>query len=164
MKVHFEPYLYLAGLTHKSALIAWGGFYFSFRQEDGPWKLLDDSDLDHVHPPRSQSIGAKSSSYGPARVEVMDATGKVVAFGETTTVNHAWVNGLQADTVYTYRVLVGGHEWAAGPRRDWLLGTGRQGMVESGRSYENRFRTMPRPETPSDVVFVAIGDFGTGVR
>jgi len=28
MKVHFEPYLYLAGLTHKSALIAWGGFYF----------------------------------------------------------------------------------------------------------------------------------------
>jgi hypothetical protein len=24
MKVHFEPYLLLAGLTHRSALIAWG--------------------------------------------------------------------------------------------------------------------------------------------
>lgn len=22
-----EPYIYLAGLTHKSALIAWGAFY-----------------------------------------------------------------------------------------------------------------------------------------
>ena len=25
---HAEPYLYLAGPTHKAALIAWGGFYF----------------------------------------------------------------------------------------------------------------------------------------
>ena len=60
MKVHFEPYVYLAGLTHKSALIAWGGFYFKVAREAGGWRLMDDEELDHVHPPRSQTIGARS--------------------------------------------------------------------------------------------------------
>ena len=166
MKVHFEPYLYLAGLTHKSALIAWGGFYFKVAQIVRDWKLIDDGDLDTVHPPRKDSIGASSFPYGRARVEVRDDAGTLVATAETSTANHVWVAGLEADRVYQYRVLVNGHEWAGGPRRDWRVGTAphEQGLVESGRSYDNRFRTHPRPDTDADLTFAAIGDFGTGVR
>ena len=36
---HAEPYLYLAGLTHKAALIAWGSFYFRVREQKREWKL-----------------------------------------------------------------------------------------------------------------------------
>jgi tartrate-resistant acid phosphatase type 5 len=164
MKVHFEPYLHLAGLTHKSALIAWGGFYFKVAREEREWKLIDDGDLDTVHPPRKSSIGASSFPYGPARVEVSDEERRVVAIGETGTANHVWVAGLEADRVYSYRVFVNGHEWAGGPRRDWLLGTGQQGLAESGRSYDNRFRTHPRPETDASATIAVIGDFGTGIR
>ena len=166
MKVHFEPYLYLAGLTHKSALIAWGGFYFKVARVERDWKLIDDDDLDTVHPPRKSSIGASSFTYGPARVEVCDETGAIVAAAESATANHAWVAGLEADRVYSYRVVVNGREWAGGPRRDWLLGAapGQQGLVESGRSYDNRFRTHPRPEQDAAATIGVIGDFGTGVR
>ena len=74
---HAEPYLYLAGLTHKAALIAWGGFYFRVRSRKNgdEWKLVDDGDLDHVHPPRRESIGARSEPFGKARVEVFDSCG-----------------------------------------------------------------------------------------
>ena len=164
MKVHFEPYVVLAAVTHKSALVSWGGFYFTFRHEDGPWKVVDDSDLERVHPPRRSSIGATSDPSGRARVDVLDAGGAPVAFGETTTANHVFVTGLEPDTEYTYRVVVNGHEWAAGPRRDWSIVEGRKGMVESGRVYVNRFRTHPHPEKPAPLTFVAIGDFGTGIR
>jgi hypothetical protein len=164
LKVHFEPYVVLAAVTHKSALVSWGGFYFTFRHEDGPWKIVDDSDLERVHPPRRSSIGAKSDPYGRGRVDVLDAGGALVAFGETTTANHCFVTGLEPDTQYTYRVVVNGHEWAAGPRRDWSIVGGRKGMVESGRVYVNRFRTHPHPDTPAPLTFAAIGDFGTGIR
>jgi tartrate-resistant acid phosphatase type 5 len=166
MQVHFEPYVYLPGLTHKSALVAWGGFYFKISGTSGGWRLMDDSELDHVHPPRSQSIGASSFPYGPARVEVSDESGRVVAIGETRTANHVWVAGLEADTAYRYRVIVNGREWGEGPRRDWAIGSGpgQQGFVESGRSYRNEFRTQPRPELEAALTFAAIGDFGTGVR
>jgi tartrate-resistant acid phosphatase type 5 len=164
VKVHFEPYLHLAGVTHKSVLVGWGGFYFKMKGEDGAWKLLDDVDLDNIHPPRSSSIGAKSDCYGHGRVEVLAANGTLVTFAETTTANHAWVTGLDADTEYTYRVLVNGREWAAGPRRDWAVEPPRQGLVESGRHYENHFRTHPHPDASADLTFAAIGDFGTGVR
>jgi tartrate-resistant acid phosphatase type 5 len=166
MKVHFEPYLYLAGLTHKSALIAWGGFYFKVARIARDSKLIDDGDLDTVHPPRSSSIGSKSHPYGHARVEVRGEEGALVATGETRTANHVWVPGLEPDHVYTYRVFVNGYEWAGGPRRDWRLGGGpaEQGLVESGRVYDNRFRTFPRPDAEADLTFAAIGDYGTGVR
>jgi tartrate-resistant acid phosphatase type 5 len=163
MKVHFEPYLYLAGLSHKSALIAWGGFYFKVAREERDWKLIDDGDLDSVHPPRSASIGARSFPYGQAHVEVLDESGCLVRSRDTRTANHVFVADLKPDTVYTYRVFVDGREWAAGPRRDWLAGE-RQGMVESGRTYQNRFRTHPHPDAPADLTFAALGDFGTGVR
>jgi predicted phosphodiesterase len=166
MQVHFEPYVYLPGLTHKSALIAWGGFYFKISRRSGRWRLMDDSELDHVHPPRSQSIGATSFPYGEARVEVEDESGRVVACGETSTANHVWVAGLQPDTRYRYRVLVNGKEFAGGPRRDWALGAepGMQGFVLSGREYRNEFRTHPHPDTEASLTFAVIGDFGTGVR
>lgn len=165
MRIHFEPYVYLAGLTHKSALIAWGGFYFRISAARGPWRLMDDDDLDHVHPPRSSSIGAKSAPYGAGRVEVLDEGGRVVSCGETRTSNHVWVAGLRPDTAYTYRVLVDGKEFAGGPRRDWALSpSGEKGLLESGRAYDNRFRTHPHPDTDAPLTFAAIGDFGTGIR
>ena len=163
---HAEPYIYLAGLTHKAALIAWGGFYFRVRQhkQDGDWKLIDDRDLQHVHPPRRETIGARSEPYGPARVEVSDSTGKVVSFAETTTTNHAWLTGLEPNTDYSYRIVVNGEEWGAGERRDWVAEPAKQGLIKSGRAYLNRFRTHPHPDESAPLTFAALGDFGTGVR
>jgi hypothetical protein len=163
---HAEPYLYLAGLTHKAALIAWGGFYFRVREQrlDGHCKLVDDSQLQHVHPPRRETIGARSEPYGSARVEVCDRAGTVVAFAETTTSNHVWVTGLSPDTEYTYRVLVNDEEWAAGERRDWQDGPHGPGLYKSGRAYDNRFRTAPHPEQSAPLTFAVLGDFGIGIR
>jgi tartrate-resistant acid phosphatase type 5 len=163
---HAEPYLYLAGLTHKAALIAWGGFYFRVRshRNGDEWKLVDDSDLDHVHPPRRESIGARSEPFGAARVEVFDISGALVSTAETTTTNHAWVTGLTPDTEYTYRVFVNGEEWAAGERRDWAVDAEGRGLKLSGRAYDNRFRTHPHPDERAPLTFAVIGDFGIGVR
>ena len=105
---HAEPYLHLAGLSHKSALVAWGAFYFKTRSR-GKWKLVDDRDLRHVHPPRRESIGARSDPYGPARVNVYDeATGSLVATSCTETTNYCWIAGLAPNTDYRYEVLVKG--------------------------------------------------------
>lgn len=30
-EIHFEPYLFFADLSHRAALVAWGGFYFRVR-------------------------------------------------------------------------------------------------------------------------------------
>jgi hypothetical protein len=93
---HAEPYVYLAGLTHKNALIAWGAFYFRTRS-DGRAKLIDDADLQWVHPPRCDSIGCRSKPYGPATVEVREVdTGETVASVMTNEENHCAVSGLQA--------------------------------------------------------------------
>lgn len=163
---HAEPYIYLAELTYKTALISWGAFYFRVRSKDadGDWKLIDDRDLDRVHPPRVDSIGARSQPYGDARVEVFNPAGELVAFAETTTANHVWVANLEPDTEYRYRILVNGEEWAAGERRDWVATGEKQGLVHSGRRYDNRFRTFPHPEIPSPLTFAVLGDFGTGVK
>src|SRR5438477_11836074 len=96
---HAEPYVYLPAVTHRSALIAWGAFYFRTNSR-GKWKIVDDSDLKYVHPPRKDSIGSRSAPYGPARVEVSDATGAIVAVAKTEIENHCWVPGLLADTDY----------------------------------------------------------------
>ena len=94
---HAEPYLHLAGLSHKSALITWGAFYFQTRSRGG-WKLVDDDDLRYVHPPRRESIGARSDPYGPARVNVYDMDGRLVSSTFVETCNHCWVAGLSSDT------------------------------------------------------------------
>src|SRR5688572_17946255 len=108
---HAEPYIYLPAVTHKSALIAWGAFYFRVTSRDR-FKLVDDSDLKYVHPPRKDSIGACSAPYGPARVEVYDRQGRLVSSAQTVASNHCWVTGLAPDTEYVYKVFVKAAEWA----------------------------------------------------
>jgi len=159
---HSEPYLYLPAVSHKSALIAWGAFYFRTNSK-GKWKIVDDDDLKYVHPPRKDSIGAQSAPYGPARVEVYDASGKVASCATTEVANHCWVAGLQPDTEYTYKVFVKGQEWARGERWDWS--SKEHALVQAGGQYDNRFRTNPDATAPaSSLAFAVIGDFGVGVR
>jgi hypothetical protein len=160
---HAEPYVYLAGLTHKSALIAWGAFYFKARSH-GRAKLVDDEDLQWVHPPRCDSIGCTSKPYGPARVEVHDASGGLVAAALTNTHNHCAISGLQPNTRYTYTVTVKHELWGSGVRWDWDPPT--QGLVQRDRVYRNEFRTLPDPMQPlaEPFSFIVMGDFGVGVR
>ena len=161
---HAEPYLHLAGLSHKSALITWGAFYFRVRS-DRQWKLVDDRDLKYVHPPRRESIGARSEPYGPAQVIVYDADGRAVARALTDVTNWVWVSGLAPDTTYRYEVLVKGERWGHEERWDWRAGD-RQGLVQDGGRYQNVFRTHPLPSAPlaAPFSFAVIGDFGTGIK
>jgi hypothetical protein len=160
-----EPFLHLAGLTHKSALIAWGAFYFRVKNSGKEFKLVDDDDLDKVHPPRRESIGARSEPYGNAHVVVSNMAGQEVASAFTTNTNHCWVSGLEPDTEYTYKVFVNDEEWARGERRDWVSGD-KKGLDLKGRSYSNRFRTHPDPmkPAPAPFSFAVLGDFGVGIR
>jgi hypothetical protein len=159
---HAEPYIYLPTVTHKSALVAWGAFYFRVSSE-GRFKLVDDHDLKYVHPPRVDSIGARSAPYGPARVEVFVAAGTLVSTANTEAGNHCWVAGLAADTEYRYKVFVKGEEWAEGERWDWSAAD--HALVQQGGRYDHRFRTHPDPNAPaSSLSFAAIGDFGVGVK
>jgi tartrate-resistant acid phosphatase type 5 len=161
-----EPFLTLAGLTHKSALIAWGAFYFRVKESEADFKLVDDKDLKHVHPPRRQTVGATSEPYGKATVEVLDLQGNVVASAFTETANHCWVSGLEPDTEYTYRVTVNGEEWASGNRRNWERVGDNMGLGPKSRPYQNSFRTHPDPTKPfaGPFTFAVIGDFGVGIK
>ena len=159
---HAEPYIYLPSVSHKSALVAWGAFYFRTTSR-GKWKIVDDNDLKYVHPPRKDSIGAKSAPYGPARVEVYDAAGRTVGVAATEVANHCWVAGLTPGTEYTYKIFIKGEEWGAGERWDWSAQD--KALVQSGRRYDNRFCTMPDPVMPSSrLAFAVMGDFGVGVK
>jgi hypothetical protein len=159
---HAEPYVYLPAVTHKSALVAWGAFYFRVNAR-GPWKLVDDDDLKYVHPPRRDTIGARSAPYGPARVEVYDASGALAASAQAEAANHCWVAGLNPDTEYTYKVFVKAEEWARGERWDWSARD--KALVQAGGRYDHRFRTHPDPHAPTaSLTFAAMGDFGVGVK
>jgi hypothetical protein len=160
---HAEPYVYLAGLSHKSALIAWGAFYFKTRST-GKAKLVDDDDLQWVHPPRCDSIGCRSSPYGPAQVDVYDESGAVVASAMTNEGNHCAISGLKPDTTYRYTVRVKHEVWGEGIRWDWDPAV--QGLVQAGGLYRHEFRTLPDPTRPlnGSFTFAVIGDFGTGIR
>src|SRR4026208_1765089 len=118
---HGEPYVYLAGLTHDSALIAWGAFYFRVREKDGTHKLLDDKDVD---PALRETIGRKSTPYGPARIVVRDAAGGEGATPRVVDANHCWGAGLQPDTEYTYQVFVAPNKKrsAEGAEEEWGKG------------------------------------------
>jgi tartrate-resistant acid phosphatase type 5 len=158
---HAEPYIYLPTVTHKSALIAWGAFYFRVTSR-GASKLVDDSDLKYVHPPRRDSIGACSAPYGPARVDVFDRGGRLVSSAKAEAANHCWVGELAPDTEYTYKVFVKDEEWARGERWDWSPEA--QALVPGGQ-YDNRFRTHPDPATAArTLTFAVMGDFGVGMR
>jgi tartrate-resistant acid phosphatase type 5 len=161
---HAEPFLHLAGLSHKSALITWGAFYFKTRSR-GEWKLVDDRDLRYIHPPRRETIGARSDPYGPARVNVYDVQDTLVSSTFVETCNYCWVSGLSPDTRYRYEVIVKDEIWADGERWDWLPGD-TQGLVQHGGRYVNEFRTHPDPlsEPAGAFTFMVVGDYGTGIR
>jgi tartrate-resistant acid phosphatase type 5 len=160
--VHFEEFLHLAGLGHDKAMIAWGGFYF--RRGDSPygeWRIVDDEELATVAPePRSETIGAGSEPFGRTVVEV-EHEGRVVARAETDEHNHVWVDGLEPDTEYRYRVIVDGSHWGEGELHDWSVEAAT--LVRTGRRYENRFRTFPAPGCAAPVAFAVLGDFGVGI-
>jgi hypothetical protein len=161
---HAEPYLHLAGLSHDAALIAWGAFYFRTRSRGG-WKLIDDSDLRYVHPPRRESIGARSEPYGPAVVRIFDSDGRLVCENSTLATNYCWVTGLAPETRYRYEVVIKDERWGHDERWDWRAGDP-QGLVQDGGRYRNEFRTYPDPGTTPDAPFsfAVIGDFGTGIK
>jgi tartrate-resistant acid phosphatase type 5 len=161
---HAEPYLQLAGLSHSSALVGWGAFYFRTRSRGG-WKLVDDRDLRHLHPPRCESIGARSAPYGPARVNAYETDGTLAATGFTETTNFCRLTGLRPDTSYRYEVIVNDEPWAAGERWDWSPGD-TQGFVQQGGQYRNEFRTHPDPQSAAagPLAFLVLGDYGTGIR
>ncbi len=148
--------------THKSAMVAWGAFYFR-TTSSGKWKIVDDHDLKYVHPPRKDSIGAASAPYGPARVEVYDEAGALVSVAKTDVANHCWLPGLKPDTNYRYKVFVKDEEWASGERWDWSAKD--KALVQVGNRYDNRFCTNPDPLAPSSSLsFAVMGDFGVGMR
>lgn len=136
--IHREPYITLAGVTAERALIAWGAFFFEVSGDavDGRFKLIEDKDLTHVNPPRSTSIGERSSDFGPAEIRVWEKgsdpahpiTVVVPSDSPATRVNHAWVEGLKPNTTYQYRVFVKGEPWAEEERRDWVVLNSKQGM------------------------------------
>ena len=161
---HAEPYLHLAGLSHSSALITWGAFYFKTRS-NREWKIVEDHDLRYVHPPRRESIGARSAPYGPAQVNVFSLDGRLAATGVTDTTNFCWINGLDPDTRYRYEVVVKDEVWGRGERWDWSPGDV-QGLVQRGGNYVNEFRTHPDPGRGLDgpFTFIVLGDYGTGIR
>ena len=161
---HAEPYLHLASLSHRSALVTWGAFYFKTRTHK-QWKLVDDHDLRYVHPPRDESIGARSAPYGPARVNVYDLAGTLAATASTDRTNFCWINGLTPDTRYRYEVIVKDEAWGSGERWDWTPGES-QGLVQHGGTYVNEFRTFPDPANAAGepLTFMVVGDYGTGMR
>ena len=115
---HSEPYIYLAGLSHKSALIAWGAFYFKLKDSGAIEKLVDDDDLDFVHPP-----GTRPSALNPSptdlHVQRSACRRPIVATSFTETVNHCWVTGLEPDTGLRDSITVKGDEWAKDERWVW---------------------------------------------
>jgi len=162
---HFEPFIHLVDVTHASALVAWGGFFFEERS-DG-WLVVDDDALEAGRRRDGGSIGVASAPYGRGVVEVLDADDKVVASAATDERNHVWVEGLEPDTAYRYRVRVDDEPWADGERWDWVLddpddgGPGRP--RPAGRRYDLRLRTHPAPHDSEPVTFLAMGDYGVGI-
>ena len=170
-RIHFEQYVYLPALTHDSAIVAWGGFYFEVESENGKeeWKLLEDEDIPDRDPARPGSIGLNSKLCGPAaQVEVVNLDSGESRIVSVEGSNHAEIRGLEANTEYRYRVTVldengAGIEWGKGPCRDWNSAAAR--MELTGKNYDNRFKTFPAPDVDvSALNFVVIGDFGRGVR
>lgn len=129
------------------------------------WKLIDDTDLRFVHPPRRESIGARSDPYGPARVNVYDMKGALAATSGTETTNFCWMTNLEPETQYRYEVIVKDEVWGDGERWDSTPGE-RQGLVQRGGVYVNTFRTHPDPalDPTGPFTFIVLGDYGTGIK
>jgi tartrate-resistant acid phosphatase type 5 len=163
-EIRFEPFVHLAELGPDRALVAWGGFWFRREDPAARWQIVDDSALAELDGGRKESIGARSEPYGDAVVEVLDGSGAVVSEARCDDVNHVWVEGLEPDTAYRYRIRVDGRDWAAGERWDWgPVPRGGLDLRPGGRSYDLSFRTFPDPGTHAALEFVVMGDYGVGV-
>jgi len=165
-EIHREPFIHLVDVSHDRALVGWGAFWFRRGENDRRWGIVDDDDLPAVAARRT-CIGSGAEPFGTATVEVLAAgSDEVVASTGTSDRTWVWVDGLEPDTDYRYRVLVDGEEWAAGERCDWIPSrTGGYDLAPAGRSYDLRFRTFPDRERRSPRLrFVAMGDFGVGIR
>ncbi len=163
--VHSEPFIHLVDLSHDRVLVAWGAFVFTRETPERRWEIVDDQQLNEIAGRRT-CVGSSAEPFGHATVQVQDAAGSLVAEATTSVKTWVWVDGLQPDTDYTYRVIVDGEEWAAGERWDWVPSRrGGYDLAPAGRSYDLRFRTWPRPEDETPLVrFVALGDYGVGIR
>lgn len=164
-EVHSEQFVHLVDLSHDRVLVAWGAFCFTRDEPRRRWEIVDDQRL-HEVAGRRTCIGSSAEPFGAAEVEVLDGSGAVVARATTADRTWAWVDGLEADTEYRYRVVVDGQEWAAGERWDWVPhARGGYDLAPAGRHYDLRFRTWPDPEAETPRVrFAALGDYGVGIR
>jgi tartrate-resistant acid phosphatase type 5 len=164
-EVHREPFVHLVDLAHDRVLVAWGAFWFTRSDPERRWEVVDDQQLRQVAHRRT-CIGSAAEPFGHATVEVLDTEGAVVARRSTSERTWVWVDGLEPDTDYGYRVLVDGQPWAAGDLWDWLPSArGGLDLAPSDRGYDLRFRTWPDPVSGTPPVrFVALGDYGVGIR
>ncbi len=165
VEVHREPFVHLVDVAEDRALVAWGAFFFRRDEQSQRWEVVDDQALERLVGRRS-CIGHCAEPYGAGVVEVVDRSGAVVASAATGDACWVWVEGLQPDTEYHYRVLVDGVDWAPGERWDWAEDPrGGYDLRPAGRSYHLRFSTWPPPDRPTpEVRFAALGDYGVGTR
>jgi tartrate-resistant acid phosphatase type 5 len=162
--IHREEFVHLVDLSHDRALIAWGAFWFRHDHSADRWNILDDSELPRVVGRRT-SIGHDAEPFGAATVQVLDAGGRVVAEARTADRAWAWVDGLDRDTTYRYRIHVDGREWASGPRWDWVPRASGGYDLGPGKTYDLQFRTFPSPDNATPLVrFAAMGDYGVGIK
>lgn len=162
--LHREPFVHLVDVAHDRALVAWGAFFFE-RTPQGRWDIIDDEELPG-RVGRHTCIGASAEPFGRSTVQVLSTDGDVVAEASTQDRAWVWVEGLEPDTDYRYRVVVDDQEWAAGELWDWVpVSRGGYDLAPAGRRYDLRFRTWPAPDAPTPSLrFVAMGDYGVGMR
>lgn len=160
-----EPFIHLVDLSHNRVLIAWGAFWFTREGRTARWEIVDDEQLPTLVGRRT-CIGTGAEPFGTATVRVLHADGKLAAQTSTTDHTWVWVTGLEPDTEYRYEVVIDGEPWAAGERWDWIPSPrGGYDLAPSGRGYDLRFHTWPDPEVETPPVrFVALGDYGVGIR
>lgn len=127
--LHFEPYLHLAGLTDRRALLSWGGFFFRRHGRDG-WMVIDDEQLDGVHAGRRESIGERSRPYGPAQIDVFDERGNAVARAFVTDRNH--VCSIRTLAIAISCTSTASHGWKASGTTGALPSTASTGCVAAG--------------------------------
>jgi len=164
-QVHAEPFVQVVDVSHDRALIAWGAFWFRRPAGAPRWEIVDDQQLQRLAG-RHTCIGSSAEPFGDTRVEAYGADGRVMAEARTSDQAWAWLEGLEPDTEYRYRITVDGMPWAAGERWDWVpVSKGGYDLAAAGRSYVCRFRTHPDPTKPSPSVrFAAFGDYGVGIK
>ena len=71
------------------------------------------------------TIGVESAPYGQATVDVFDDERRV-ATASTDERNHVWVEGLEPDHEYRYRVTVDGADWGGGEQMGLAARPGRR--------------------------------------